>query len=85
MANAAAATALPVKRFEPHAVLNQGTSGGHAPDFCIAEILSIGEQVHQYDRCALPPNRERGGMIEYKSAEPLGLEVPMSMREMAKK
>ena len=43
MANAAASTALAIERFAPCAVLNQGTSGGHAPDLHTGDIV-IGAQ-----------------------------------------
>lgn len=73
MANAAAATALAVERFEPHAVLNQGTSGGHAPDLHRGDIV-IGEQVINMT-AVRTPNRERGAGMDWESAEPLGLEI----------
>ena len=75
MANAAAATALAIERFEPHAVLNQGTSGGHAPDLHRGDIVNWGTG-HQYDRCAYPEIRSAGAGMDWESAEPLGLEIP---------
>ena len=45
MANAAASTALALERFAPCAVLNQGTSGGHAPDLHAAVCWEEGTVV----------------------------------------
>ena len=42
MANAAASTALAIKKFNPCAVINQGTAGGHDPALKIGDII-IGE------------------------------------------
>jgi adenosylhomocysteine nucleosidase len=39
MANAAAATALAVERYEPAAIINQGTAGGHAPELHVFDIV----------------------------------------------
>lgn len=47
MANAAASTALAIKKFNPVAVLNQGTSGGHDPALSIGDIV-IGERSFDY-------------------------------------
>ncbi|MBQ6297086.1 MAG: 5'-methylthioadenosine/S-adenosylhomocysteine nucleosidase [Selenomonadaceae bacterium] len=43
MANAAASTALAIKKFNPVAVINQGTAGGHDPALKIGDIV-IGER-----------------------------------------
>lgn len=43
MANSAAATALAIKKFNPVAVINQGTAGGHDPALKIGDIV-IGEK-----------------------------------------
>lgn len=43
LANAAASTALAIKKFNPVAVINQGTAGGHDPALKIGDIV-IGEK-----------------------------------------
>ena len=43
MANAAASTALAIKKFNPVAVINQGTAGGHDPALHVGDIV-IGER-----------------------------------------
>lgn len=43
VANAAASTALAIKKFNPCAVINQGTAGGHDPALKIGDIV-IGER-----------------------------------------
>ena len=47
VANAAASTALAIKKFNPIAVINQGTSGGHDPALKIGDII-IGEHSFDY-------------------------------------
>ena len=47
MENAAASTALAIKKFNPIAVINQGTAGGHDPALKIGDIV-IGEKVINY-------------------------------------
>lgn len=47
MANAAASTALAIKKFNPVAVINQGTAGGHDPALKIGDIV-IGEKSFDY-------------------------------------
>jgi len=49
MANAAASTALAIKKFNPVAVINQGTAGGHDSALNIGDLV-IGE--HSYDYTA---------------------------------
>jgi len=44
MANAAASTALAIKKFNPVAVINQGTSGGHDANLKVNDIV-IGERA----------------------------------------
>ena len=39
MTNAAAATALGIEKFQPAAVISQGTAGGHAPDLKAFDIV----------------------------------------------
>ncbi|MBQ7722893.1 MAG: hypothetical protein IJT57_01090, partial [Selenomonadaceae bacterium] len=43
VANAAASTALAIKKFNPIAVINQGTAGGHDPALKIGTVI-IGER-----------------------------------------
>ena len=47
LANAAASTALAIKKFNPCAVINQGTAGGHDPALKIGDIV-IGEFSFDY-------------------------------------
>ena len=47
MANAAASTALAIKKFNPVAVINQGTAGGHDSAIQIGDIV-IGEKSFDY-------------------------------------
>lgn len=47
MANAAASTALAIKKFNPVAVINQGTAGGHDSALKIGDIV-IGERSFDY-------------------------------------
>ena len=47
LANAAASTALAIKKFNPCAVINQGTSGGHDSTLKIGDIV-IGERSFDY-------------------------------------
>lgn len=47
MANAAASTALAIKKFNPVAVINQGTSGGHDSALKIGDIV-IGKRSFDY-------------------------------------
>lgn len=73
MANAAASTALAIERFAPCAVLNQGTSGGHAPDLHTGDIV-IGAQVINMG-AVRTPDRARGAGIDPVCGQPLGLEI----------
>jgi len=47
VANAAASTALAIKKFNPVAVISQGTAGGHDPTLKIGDIV-IGEKSFDY-------------------------------------
>ncbi|MBS5144159.1 MAG: 5'-methylthioadenosine/S-adenosylhomocysteine nucleosidase [Butyricicoccus pullicaecorum] len=73
MANAAAATALAIEYFEPQAILNQGTSGGHAPDLHRGDIV-LGARVINMT-AVRTPDRARGAGMDLEHAEPLGLEI----------
>ncbi|NMH69322.1 5'-methylthioadenosine/S-adenosylhomocysteine nucleosidase [Bacillus sp. RO3] len=44
MENTAAATAVAVEKYDPIAIINQGTSGGHDPDLNVYDIV-IGERT----------------------------------------
>lgn len=46
MGNAAAATALAAERYQPAAIINQGTSGGHQPDLQVFDIVLGAEAVN---------------------------------------
>ncbi|MEH7178116.1 5'-methylthioadenosine/S-adenosylhomocysteine nucleosidase [Neobacillus vireti] len=44
MENAAAATALAIEKYDPIAIINQGTSGGHNPELNVFDIV-LGERT----------------------------------------
>ncbi|MCP3029870.1 5'-methylthioadenosine/S-adenosylhomocysteine nucleosidase [Halobacillus sp. A1] len=44
MENTAAATALAIEKYDPAAIINQGTSGGHDPDLEVYDIV-LGERT----------------------------------------
>ena len=46
MANAAAATALAAERYQPGAIINQGTAGGHQPELHVNDIVLGTEAVN---------------------------------------
>jgi len=46
MSNAAAATLLAAERFQPIAIVNQGTAGGHAPELHVFDIVVGTEAVN---------------------------------------
>lgn len=73
MANAAAATALAIARFDPCAVLNQGTSGGHDPKLHTGDFV-IGKHVINLGAIRFPA-RGRGEGLDPLAGEPLGLEI----------
>ncbi|MBR4382600.1 MAG: 5'-methylthioadenosine/S-adenosylhomocysteine nucleosidase [Selenomonadaceae bacterium] len=58
MANAAASTALAIEKFNPVAVINQGTAGGHDPELKIGDIV-IGEKT--FDMFAIKTARSETG------------------------
>jgi len=70
-ANAAAATALAAERYEPIAIINQGTAGGHEPDLHVFDIvlgdeaINIGSFKTGY--------RARGGGSRFEEWMPLDL------------
>jgi len=71
MENAAAATALAAERYDPIAIVNQGTAGGHQPDLHVFDIvlgdeaINIGSFKTGY--------RERGGGSRFEEWAPLDL------------
>jgi len=70
MANAAASTALAIKKFNPCAVINQGTAGGHDPALKIGDIV-IGER--SFDNSAYrSAYSEAGAGIDLTKQENLG-------------
>ena len=46
MENAAAATALAAERYDPIAIVNQGTAGGHQPDLHVFDIVLGDEAIN---------------------------------------
>ncbi|MBR4151459.1 MAG: 5'-methylthioadenosine/S-adenosylhomocysteine nucleosidase [Selenomonadaceae bacterium] len=77
MANAAAATALAIKKFNPVAVINQGTSGGQDPALNIGDIV-IGSRSFDYTAVKVAysaagegadlTNQEMRGVYSYDAA-----------------
>ena len=77
MANAAASTALAIKKFNPVAVINQGTAGGHDPALKIGDIV-VGAESFDYTaiKTAYSPvgagiditNQEMRGTYAYDAA-----------------
>ena len=71
MENAAAATALAAERYDPIAIVNQGTAGGHQPDLHVFDIvlgddaINIGSFKTGY--------RARGGGSQFEEWVPLDL------------
>jgi len=71
MVNAAAATALAIERYQPAAIINQGTAGGHAPDLHVFDIVlgvnavNLGAFKTRY--------RARGGGSNHAEWDPLDL------------
>ena len=70
LANAAASTALAIKKFNPVAVINQGTAGGHDPAVQIGDIV-IGER--SFDYAALKSSYTQAGAgIDLTQQENIG-------------
>lgn len=71
IANAGAATALAVKYFNPIAVINQGTSGGHDPELHTSDIV-LGE--YTIPSSAWRTNASaKGEGVDYKAFEMIGV------------
>lgn len=58
LANAAASTALAIKKFNPVAVINQGTAGGHDSAFKIGDIIIGGQS---FDHVAFKSSYTQAG------------------------
>ncbi len=70
MANAAASTALAIKKFNPVAVINQGTAGGHDSTLKIGDIV-IGER--SFDHAAFKSSYTQAGAgIDLTQQENIG-------------
>lgn len=59
--NAAAATALAIQRFQPKAVINQGTAGAHNPRLQLWDIL-VGEKTTDYSAFRSQRGEEGAGV-----------------------
>lgn len=71
LANAGASTALAIEFFNPVAAINQGTSGGHAPDLHTGDIV-VGERTVNY--CAWKTNASaKGAGVDYTAFEMNGV------------
>lgn len=53
MTNAAAATAIAIECYQPRAIINQGTSGGHDPELNVFDIV-LGEKVANINTVKTP-------------------------------
>jgi len=71
MSNAAAATVLAAERYEPIAIINQGTGGGHAPDLHVFDIVVGTESVNLGS--FKTGYRARGGGSRFEEWMPLDL------------
>lgn len=70
LANAAASTALAIKKFNPVAVINQGTAGGHDSAFKIGDIIIGGQS---FDRAAFKSSYTKEGTgIDLTQQENIG-------------
>ena len=71
MANAAAATALAAERYQPIAIINQGTAGGHVPELHVFDIV-LGTQTVNLGAFKTG-FRARGGGSDHAAWTPLDL------------
>ena len=60
LSNAAAATAIAIERYQPRAIINQGTSGGHDPDLQVFDIV-LGLQTINFGMVKTPSVAAGGG------------------------
>ncbi|MFG6115855.1 5'-methylthioadenosine/S-adenosylhomocysteine nucleosidase [Halobacillus sp. MO56] len=61
MENTAAATAVAIERYNPIAIINQGTSGGHDPDLHVFDIV-LGERTVNIGSLKTPHYQEGEGI-----------------------
>ncbi len=71
LSNAAATTALAMQTFNPIAVINQGTSGGHDPELHTFDIV-LGEHSIDYAAIRTAPSAKNAG-VDYKAYEKNGV------------
>jgi adenosylhomocysteine nucleosidase len=71
MSNAAAATVLAAERYEPIAIINQGTAGGHEPDVKVFDIVLGTDSVNLGS--FKTGFRSRGGGSSFEEWMPLDL------------
>ncbi|WP_371809621.1 5'-methylthioadenosine/S-adenosylhomocysteine nucleosidase [Halobacillus sp. Marseille-Q1614] len=71
MENTAAATAVAIEKYDPIAIINQGTSGGHDPDLHVYDIV-LGERVTNIGSLKTG-HREEGEGISPKEWIPMDL------------
>ncbi len=71
LSNAAATTALAMQTFDPIAVINQGTSGGHDPELHTFDIV-LGEHSIDYAAIRTTPSEKNAG-VDYKAYEKNGV------------
>ncbi len=71
LANAAATTALAMQTFDPIAVINQGTSGGHDPELHTFDIV-LGENSIDYAAIRTAVSAKGAG-VDYKAYEKNGV------------
>nr|WP_270180873.1 5'-methylthioadenosine/S-adenosylhomocysteine nucleosidase [Alkalihalobacillus sp. CinArs1] len=71
MENTAAATAVAIEKYDPIAIINQGTSGGHDPDLHVFDIV-LGERTVNLGSLKTP-NKDEGEGISPKEWIPMDL------------
>ncbi|MFC7063192.1 5'-methylthioadenosine/S-adenosylhomocysteine nucleosidase [Halobacillus seohaensis] len=71
MENTAAATTLAIEKYDPIAIINQGTSGGHDPELHVYDIV-LGERVTNIGALKTG-DLEEGEGIEPKEWKPMDL------------
>lgn len=71
LSNAAVTTALAMQTFDPIAVINQGTSGGHDPELHTFDIV-LGENSIDYAAIRTTASKEGEG-VDYKAYEKNGV------------
>ena len=71
LSNAAAATALAAERYDPIAIINQGTAGGHQPDLHVFDIVLGDDSVNLGS--FKTGYRSRGGGSRFEEWMPLDL------------